>query len=287
MTGVQTCALPIYYYVKDIQGNVKRITDIYGHVVASYTYDAWGNHTVYDEYGDVNTYQGIIGNINPIRYRGYYFDAETGLYYLQTRYYDPEIGRFISPDSTKYLDPESINGLNLYAYCLNNPVMYEDPSGHLAYPGEIHNQVVKHISGIYHYNCEQIIIYPNGGWGRADLVSNSGEVWDVKPDTERHINAGIKQVKRYTNGTWYRYDNIKLTIGGDKIKDGVFEYKSGLVTYEVEYRNAGNGVIAYKYKIKNFDIKTATVIATVLLFTILIISIASVNPAAGVVALLA
>ena len=59
-----------------------------------------------------------------------YYDSETGLYYLQTRYYDPEIGRFISPDSTKYLDPESINGLNLYAYCLNNPVMYEDPTGH-------------------------------------------------------------------------------------------------------------------------------------------------------------
>ena len=54
---------------------------------------------------------------------------ETGFYYLQTRYYDPDIGRFISPDSLNYLEPETINGLNLYAYCLNNPVMYEDPEG--------------------------------------------------------------------------------------------------------------------------------------------------------------
>ena len=103
-----------------------------GDLVASYTYDAWGNHTVYDPWGDVSTYYGTIGNINPIRYRSYYYDTETGLYYLQTRYYDPEIGRFISPDSTKYLDPESINGLNLYAYCLNNPVMYEDETGRSA-----------------------------------------------------------------------------------------------------------------------------------------------------------
>ena len=71
-----------------------------------------------------------VGHVNPIRYRGYYYDVETGLYYLQSRYYDPEVGRFISPDSVDYLDPDSINGLNLYAYCGNNPVMNVDPTGH-------------------------------------------------------------------------------------------------------------------------------------------------------------
>ncbi len=67
--------------------------------------------------------------LNPFRYRGYYYDTETELYYLQTRYYDPELGRFISQDSLEYADPETINGLNLYAYCGNNPVMNVDPSG--------------------------------------------------------------------------------------------------------------------------------------------------------------
>ena len=71
-----------------------------------------------------------IGRLNPYRYRGYYFDEETGLYYLQSRYYDPETGRFLNADTVEYLDPETINGLNLYAYCGNNPVMYSDPSGH-------------------------------------------------------------------------------------------------------------------------------------------------------------
>ena len=70
------------------------------------------------------------GTFNAIRYRGYYYDVETGLYYLMSRYYDPATGRFLSPDDLSYLDPETINGLNLFAYCGNNPVMNTDPEGH-------------------------------------------------------------------------------------------------------------------------------------------------------------
>ena len=72
-----------------------------------------------------------IATLNPFRYRSYYFDEETGLYYLQSRYYDPELGRFISADSIAYLDPETLGGLNLYAYCGNNPVMGIDPDGNV------------------------------------------------------------------------------------------------------------------------------------------------------------
>ena len=71
-----------------------------------------------------------IGQLNPFRYKGYYYDDETGLFYCNSRYYNPEWGRWISPDSIEYLDPESINGLNLYCYCMNNPIMYANPSGH-------------------------------------------------------------------------------------------------------------------------------------------------------------
>lgn len=69
---------------------------------------------------------------NPFRYHGYYYDVETGLFYCNSRYYNPEWGRFISPDDVEYLDPKSINGLNLYCYCMNNPINYCDPSGHSA-----------------------------------------------------------------------------------------------------------------------------------------------------------
>ena len=74
-----------------------------------------------------------MGDINPIRYRGYYYDGETGLYYLLTRYYDPAIGHFISPDGFEYLDPETIGSINLYAYCRYNPVMYSDPTGNIPF----------------------------------------------------------------------------------------------------------------------------------------------------------
>ena len=86
----------------------------------------WGNHKVVDM-----DEEDPIGEINPIRYRSYYYDVETGLYYLRARYYDPETGRFISQDNINYLDPEHLSGLNLYAYCNDNPVMYEDPDGYL------------------------------------------------------------------------------------------------------------------------------------------------------------
>lgn len=100
-------------------------------VVARYVYDAWGNHRVYGPNGIVDTSASFIGNINPFRYRGYYFDSDTNLYYLISRYYDPEIGQFISPDNFEYIGFESISGINLYAYCSNNPVNSFDPNGHI------------------------------------------------------------------------------------------------------------------------------------------------------------
>ena len=118
-----------YIYRKDIQGNICAILDSNGSIIVQYKYDAWGNHAVLDANGADITEATHIGNINPFRYRGYYYDTETGLYYLKSRYYDPETGRFISIDDISYLDPETINGLNLYSYCGNNPVMNVDPEG--------------------------------------------------------------------------------------------------------------------------------------------------------------
>ena len=107
------------------------IIDDSGKIVVKYSYDSFGNHEVYNSVGEKTTDQNDICNINSFRYKGYYFDSETNLYYLQTRYYDPSIGRFILPDSIDYLNNELVDGLNLYAYCGNNPVMYSDESGHM------------------------------------------------------------------------------------------------------------------------------------------------------------
>ena len=106
-----------YVYRKNLQGDIVAILDECGCTRGTYEYDAWGK-IIWQGGSELLT-------INPFRYRGYYYDEETGLYYLNSRYYDPETGRFISPDSLKYLEPETCNGLNLYAYCGNNPVVYK------------------------------------------------------------------------------------------------------------------------------------------------------------------
>ena len=129
--GIAACKYngTMYYYMTDAQGNVIGIVDRNGNVVVQYWYDAWGNHKVVSANGTAITSSTHIGNVNPFRYRGYYYDTETGLYFLQTRYYDPEVGRFLNRDSVQYADPQTFGGLDLYAYCLNNPVEYVDPDG--------------------------------------------------------------------------------------------------------------------------------------------------------------
>ena len=100
--------------------------------MVQYKYDGWGNCKVCNANGTEITDTNHIGNLNPFRYRSYYFDTETKLYFLQSRYYDPEIGRFLTIDDISYLNADSVNGLNLYAYCNNNPVIYADYDGHFA-----------------------------------------------------------------------------------------------------------------------------------------------------------
>ena len=111
-----------YLYRKNVFGDVTEIYSDNGTLVGKYSYTAFGECIV-----KVN--EGGIAEKNPIRYRGYYYDEETSLYYLKSRYYDPVTGRFITIDDISYIDPETINGLNLYAYCGNNPVMRVDENG--------------------------------------------------------------------------------------------------------------------------------------------------------------
>ncbi len=109
----------IYYYLLNAQGDVIRMLDSTGTTVASYEYDPFGN---------IITATGIMAEANPLRYRGYYYDRETGFYYLNSRYYDPKIGRFINADS--YVSTgQGIVGYNMFAYCGNNPVNGTDPEG--------------------------------------------------------------------------------------------------------------------------------------------------------------
>ena len=114
----------LYYYVLNAQGDVVRIVNSSRSVVASYTYDPWGK---------IISSSGTLADVNPLRYRGYYYDAETGFYYLQSRYYDPEIGRFINADSYASTDATGLLSTNMFAYCENDPVNKSDPDGEVAH----------------------------------------------------------------------------------------------------------------------------------------------------------
>ena len=113
----------VYYYVTNLQGDVIGLLDSFGSSVASYTYDAWGNPL-----SSTGTQAGTIGALNPLRYRGYVYDSETGFYYLQSRYYDPQTGRFINADGLLSTG-QDILGNNMFSYCLNNPVNSVDSAG--------------------------------------------------------------------------------------------------------------------------------------------------------------
>ena len=124
-----------YYYIKDEIGNIVSIISD-GKEVVRYIYDGYGNISVYEVSNNneliINNDITFIGNINPYRYKDYYYDYESKLYYLNSRYYSSDICRFISPDDISYLDSNIINGLNLYCYCGNNPIIYSDPEGNSA-----------------------------------------------------------------------------------------------------------------------------------------------------------
>jgi RHS repeat-associated protein len=112
-----------YYYHVNGHGDVVALTDASGNVVAQYQYDAWGN---------ILSKTGALATANPYRYAGYYYDEETGLYYLMARYYDANMGRFITRDTFHGFENEPLS-INQYVYTKNNPVIYVDINGHFAF----------------------------------------------------------------------------------------------------------------------------------------------------------
>ncbi len=116
-----------YYYVTNILGDITGLIDSTGTIVVEYIYSAWGQ-----KLSVTGTLATTLGQANPFRYRGYYYDVETELYYLQSRYYDPNTGRFINADDTSILQvtQDELTGDNLYVYCGNCPIMKVDLTGY-------------------------------------------------------------------------------------------------------------------------------------------------------------
>ena len=158
------------------KGDITKIINEEGQIVVEYTYDAWEN--ILKEKSNVNPSYATVKEFIPFRYRGYVYDTDTGLYYLQSRYYDSKTGRFINADFV--IETNTLNN-NIFAFCRNNSVNRVDKTGtasrKLKYPGEIHAQVQKDICNI-HRNFQKELSFKksNGKNGRVDLLEAKRKV---------------------------------------------------------------------------------------------------------------
>ncbi|MBO5223936.1 MAG: hypothetical protein J6C23_05435 [Clostridia bacterium] len=178
-----------FYYIKDMQGNINYIVDKNSNLVVKYYYDAWGfPFMVSDSNYQVNLgngrvyYAGHIVNFNRFYYRSYFLDYDTGLYYLKSRFYDPKAHRFLSPDDTKYLDPQTPYGTNLYAYCGNDPVNHIDPSGHAWYHWAIGAGII--------VLCAALTVVTAGGFAAAGTAFASVVSATMAPTALSAVFAG-------------------------------------------------------------------------------------------------
>ena len=216
-----------YYYLLNIQGDVVGIVDEAGVLVASYTYDEWGK---------VLTIEGSdadgIGALNPIRYRGYYYDTETGFYYLGSRYYDPEIGRFLNADDESVLaaTPEAITDKNLYAYCDNNPIMRMDTSGAF---WETVFDVVSLCASV-----AEVAINPTDPWAWAGLV---GDAVDLIPFVTG-VGEVTKAAKITLEAVEKSDDVVKAARKLYNASDGASAFRKSTGSYEILYESGRNYV---------------------------------------------
>jgi len=189
-----------YYYITNLQGDVVALLNTSGETVVSYTYDAWGK---------LRTISGALtytlGALNPLRYRGYVYDNETGFYYLQSRYYDPTIGRFLNADAFASTG-QGLLGNNMFAYCNNNPVMYSDPSGEIL------------IEALIFIGAAVLV---GAGTGAFIAASNGGDAGDILEGAiEGALTGGIAAALGFFTAPFGATGAVLAAMGG--LAFGVF-----------------------------------------------------------------
>ena len=202
-----------FFFEKNLFGDIVAIYNEAGNKIGSYKYDAWGICTPSVQSTASTFEQNIVRDYNPFRYRGYYYDTETELYYLQSRYYDPITGRFLNADGYINANGDLI-GYNMYVYCSNNPVMYTDPTG---YEGE---ECVENI------NDEKNQLYAlgnpqgggsGGGGGGGGSGTNPNLPMSIE-DTQAQLQSFADQANDAVNGTGPVAGTLKHSFFRDLIK---------------------------------------------------------------------
>jgi len=218
-----------FWFEKNLQGDIVAVYNAYGIKIISYTYDAWGNCAT--------TYHSISGNnyyaiYNPFRYRGYYYDTELGFYYLNSRYYDPSVGRFITADkfSTIKASSTELTNKNLYAYCDNNPVSRNDDGG------TFWDTVFDVIS--LATSIAEVVATPTNPWAWAGVV---GDVVDLIPFVTG-VGELTKAVRVGANAVDTAKDIFNGIDAAQELVDAGIDIKKATGSYEILYKSGKNYV---------------------------------------------
>ena len=200
-------------YQKNLFGDIIGIYNENGTQVVWYEYDAWGNLT----YGSYTTGNNYVYNANPFRYRGYYYDRETGFYYLQTRYYDPVTCRFINGDCSVNANGDLL-GFNMFAYCSNNPVMNVDFSGESFFSISIGFSSVVFGFGL---SGAISLSFSDNDWG-LHVTKYASDEFISGPDNQMiGVNLGINIDMLTSDENWvtsiHDVDGKSYSVGGDAL----------------------------------------------------------------------
>ena len=223
-----------YYYTHNSRGDIVGIYNGAGELKAHYEYDAWGNViSITDNNGNAITSPNHIGNLNPFRYRGYYQDTETGLYYLMSRYYDPITHRFINADGY-FQSGGSILDANTFAYCGNNPVSRADTGGD-SWFSDITAAVVESVL------TAMAAICPWMGSNSSTSVSHTSET--------KLINSDYAPVNfRYGEKTTTNISTHTYSLGSPTVY-----YNQDLYSYSDNYGNRNSG-ITHTFGVKSLSL---------------------------------
>ncbi len=228
-----------YLYITNISGDVAGITDAQGNLIAEYTYDAWGKLLDITTAEENNEEQLAIANANPLRYRGYYYDNETGYYYLQSRYYNPEWGRFISADDFDYIDAKSIYSTNAYAYCKNSPIEYKDPTGYIAIEGWSAFWIIFSVCTglILVYMMIWVVVSAVSGIV-ADFSVPSPSIPSAAERADAHIRSTIKRSRNIQFWIANRIGNYVAISSPLDFKNALFRVSLGADVFAVDKNSA-------------------------------------------------
>lgn len=236
-----------YLYIRDQLQNIIGITDINGKIVVKYSYDAWGAIK-----SIIDTSSSGIGKLNPFRFKGYYYDNESSMYYCKTRYYVPQWGRWLSPDSIEYLNPESINKLNLYTYANNNPVIYYDPDGHMALlcallilgaigmVANVGSQALTDLAYRNEFKWENYLVAAGAGFlgGMCYAIPGVGSIVSAA------VTSGLTTAgQMIVSGEYYDGWDYLIMAGGSAILSGLTAWEFGKISNNLSFFKDSNFIL--------------------------------------------